>query len=112
MPRGLCLARVGFQAFGTRGETQRRAGFPDRSVSADGRADGTEATHGKEAMRDGYRLALGPTRRDHSFVVWAFQTSVRGIEKSFQRRFDRVFRKAPAGKLISEESWDPRLMPA
>lgn len=26
---------------------QRWAGFPDRSVSSDGRADGTEATHGE-----------------------------------------------------------------
>lgn len=40
---------------------------------------------GKEGMRDGYRLALGPTMRDHSFVVWAFQTSVRGTEESFIR---------------------------
>lgn len=52
---------------------------------------------GKEGMRDGYRLALGPTMRDHSFVVWAFQTSVRGTEESFQHCFDGVSRRAWLG---------------
>lgn len=72
----------------------------------------TKLPVGKKEVRGGHRLALMPKMRDCGFVVWVFQTSVRGFKKSFQHSFDRVSREGLVGDLISEKSWDPRLTPA
>lgn len=72
----------------------------------------TKLPVGKKEVRGGHRLALIPKMTDCGFVVWAFQTSVRGLKKSFQHSFDRASREGLVGDLISEKSWDPRLITA